>query len=107
VNDLARGYIVLLHYMEKNSPAPLLENPYFFCENGKEFSWKEIADEIAKGLHKAGKIKSLESKSIPRELYGDLLVSMEKHLTKEAKSNLGAGSVHRSCNWSQFEKQSY
>lgn len=56
VKDLARDYVVLLHFMEKSSPAPLLENPYFFCENGQEFSWKEVAEEVAKGLHNAGKL---------------------------------------------------
>jgi len=75
VNDLARAYIVLLHYMETNDPSPLLENPYFFCENGKEFSWKEVAEQIAKGLKKAGKLESTETKTIPSELYGDLFVS--------------------------------
>lgn len=78
VNDLARAYIVLLHYIEKNTPTPLLENPYFFCENGKEFSWKEVAEEIAKGLHNAGKLKSTETKTIPPEMYGELFVSDEE-----------------------------
>ena len=75
VLDLARAYVVLLHWMEKASPEEVLENPYFFCESGKEFSWKEAAEVIGKALYKAGKIKSPEPRTIPEELYGDIFVS--------------------------------
>ncbi len=68
VMDLARAYIVLLHWMETCDPNELLPNPYFFCENGKEFTWREVAEEIGKGLHAAGKIESPEPKTIPKEL---------------------------------------
>jgi nucleoside-diphosphate-sugar epimerase len=72
VMDLARGYVVLLHYLEKSSPQVVLENPYFFCENGVEASWMEVAEEVGKGLHKAGKIKDAKPREVPKELYGDL-----------------------------------
>jgi nucleoside-diphosphate-sugar epimerase len=72
VMDLARGYVVLLHYMERNSPKVVLENPYFFCENGVEASWMEVAVEVGKGLYKAGRIKDATPKEVPRELYGEL-----------------------------------
>jgi len=71
VMDLARAYIVLLHWMETCDPSELLANPYFFCENGKEFSWREVAEEIGKGLHAAGKIESPEPRSIPMELWNE------------------------------------
>ncbi|EKG09704.1 NAD-dependent epimerase/dehydratase [Macrophomina phaseolina MS6] len=57
VLDLARGYLVLLHAMEQRDPSWVLQNPYFFCENGKEFSWKEVGNHIADSLYKAGRIK--------------------------------------------------
>ncbi|KAI9660409.1 MAG: hypothetical protein M1821_009759 [Bathelium mastoideum] len=72
VLDLARAYMVLLHWLEKTSPEEVLKNPYFFCENGKEFSWREVAEEIGKALFEAGKIKSPEPRTIPEDLYKDL-----------------------------------
>lgn len=58
--------------MENSSPASLLENPYYFCESGKEASWKEVAIAIGEGLHKAGKIKDPTPKTLPEDLYGDV-----------------------------------
>lgn len=74
VLDLARAYVVLLHHMEKSSPSKLLENPYYFCEctGDKEPSWRDVAEAIGEGLHKAGKIKSPEPKTLPEDLYGDV-----------------------------------
>jgi len=53
----------------------VLDNPYFFCENAVEFAWGEAAEEIGKGLHKAGKVKDPAPKTIPEELYPDVCVS--------------------------------
>lgn len=76
MNDVSvAGFIVLTcpqHYMEQNSPNVTLTNPYFYCENGKTFSWYEVAQEIGKGLHKAGKIDSPEPKQIDPKYYDDL-----------------------------------
>lgn len=72
VMDLARAYVVLLHYMEQTAPQSLLDNPYFFCENGVEASWLEVATEIGRGLHEAGKIANGTPREFPRELYADL-----------------------------------
>ncbi|KAF2089273.1 NAD(P)-binding protein [Saccharata proteae CBS 121410] len=72
VKDLARGYIVLLNWMESTIPSEVLKNPYFFCENGREFSWREAAEEIGKSLHKAGKISDPEPREVTENLYGDL-----------------------------------
>ena len=52
--DLARGYVVLLHHIESSPPSEVLENPYFFCENRKDFSFKEVAQEIGKALTQRG-----------------------------------------------------
>lgn len=66
------------HWMESCNPSELLANPYFFCENGKEFSWLEIAQEIGKGLHSAGKIKSPEPRSIPKDLWEEPIVGLHE-----------------------------
>ena len=74
VMDLARAYITLLHHMEKTSPAQLLTNPYYFCEctGDNEPSWRQVAEAIGEGLHKAGKIQDPTPKTLPKELYGDV-----------------------------------
>ncbi|RVX74773.1 hypothetical protein B0A52_01050 [Exophiala mesophila] len=72
VLDLARAYIVLLHHMEASAPDEFLDNPYYFCENGCDTSWKAIATMIGQGLAKAGKVKSSEPKTIPESDYDDL-----------------------------------
>ncbi|OCK76829.1 NAD(P)-binding protein [Lepidopterella palustris CBS 459.81] len=76
VCDLARAYIFVLHYMECTSPQELLVNPYFFCENGKEFSWQEVAEQVGKALHAKGLIKDPRPVSFPEaewdDLYGDI-----------------------------------
>lgn len=72
--DLARAYVVLLHHMEQATPAQLLENPYYFCEctGDDEPSWRDVASAIGEGLHKAGKIKDPQPKTVPEDLYDDL-----------------------------------
>lgn len=72
--DLARAYIVLLHHLEKSSPAQTLENPYYFCEStgSNEPSWRDIAFLIGESLHKAGKIEDSAPKEVTEDLFGDL-----------------------------------
>ncbi len=72
IMDLARAYIVILHWMEEADPREVLANPYFFCENGYEASWKEVATEVGKGLHAAGKIKDPTPKEFSEDMYDDL-----------------------------------
>ncbi|OAP58163.1 hypothetical protein AYL99_07253 [Fonsecaea erecta] len=72
VVDLARGYLTLLHWLEQTDASKVLENPYFFCENGREFAWKDAVAQIAKALHAAGRLKSPEPKSIPESDFDDL-----------------------------------
>ncbi|KAK4501092.1 hypothetical protein PRZ48_006898 [Zasmidium cellare] len=73
VLDLARAYIVLLHHMEKSSPAKVLENPYYFCETtgDQEPSWKDLAVVIGEQLHKAGKIKDPVPMELKQENWAD------------------------------------
>lgn len=72
VLDLARGYMTMFHYMLDSPASAVHENPFFFCENGVESSWKEVSSEIGEQLYKVGKIGSPEPKTIPESLYGDL-----------------------------------
>ncbi|KAJ9608122.1 hypothetical protein H2200_007110 [Cladophialophora chaetospira] len=72
VKDLARGYVTLLHWLETTDASKVLENPYFFCENGYEFIWKDAVAVLGKVLYDAGKIKSHEPKTIPESDYDEL-----------------------------------
>ncbi|RDL30389.1 NAD(P)-binding protein [Venustampulla echinocandica] len=69
VSDLARGYMTILHYMESTAGVEVLQNPYFFIENGEEYSWERCAAEIGKALYKAGKIQDPKPKEITPDLY--------------------------------------
>ncbi|KAH6844737.1 hypothetical protein B0I37DRAFT_378166 [Chaetomium sp. MPI-CAGE-AT-0009] len=72
VADLARGYMTVLHHMELTPAEKVLENPYFFAENGEERSWEECAQEIGRVLQKAGKIQDATPREISSDLYDDL-----------------------------------
>lgn len=72
VSDLARGYMAILHYMESSSGEEVLKNPYFFTENGDEYSWEETAQAIGNALHRAGKIKDPAAKEINSKDFDDL-----------------------------------
>ncbi|KAI1467787.1 NAD(P)-binding protein [Daldinia caldariorum] len=106
VNDLARGYVALLHHLEaspSNSPS-VLDNPYYFCEStgDDEPSWRDVAALIGAELHKAGLIADPEPRTIPPENYGDLFGS-------GTLSNLGLNSRSRAVRlralgWRPVEK---
>lgn len=68
--DLVRGYVDILHYLKQEDAD--LSNPYWLCENGLEFSWKEAAEVIGNALHKAGKISDPTPRQPPKELYKEL-----------------------------------
>ncbi|OAG09461.1 NAD(P)-binding protein [Paraphaeosphaeria sporulosa] len=72
VLDLARAYIVLLHHMEESPASVLLQNPYFFCENGKEFSWREVAEQVGKSLKDRGLLENAEPKEYSEEDWEEL-----------------------------------
>ncbi|KAI3058775.1 hypothetical protein CBS147353_10668 [Aspergillus niger] len=59
IKDLARGYVTLLHWLEESLASTVAENPYFFCENSEELSWREYAAEIGRILYSAGKASRL------------------------------------------------
>lgn len=72
VLDLARGYIVLLHHMERSPPAEFVQNPYFFCENGKEFSWGQAAEQVGIALKNQGLIEDATPRSFSDSDWEDL-----------------------------------
>jgi nucleoside-diphosphate-sugar epimerase len=72
VLDLARAYIVLLHHMESTPPSAFLSNPYFFCENGREFSWREVAEQVGTSLKEKGLLKDAEPREFSEKDWDDL-----------------------------------
>jgi nucleoside-diphosphate-sugar epimerase len=102
VSDLAKGYMVLLHWMEKSNSEDVLKNPYFFCENGTEISWGEAANEIGEALHASGNIADPTARSVPPELYDDLF---GKYTAWVIGSNSRTRGVRlRELGWSPIEK---
>ncbi|KAI1374514.1 NAD dependent epimerase/dehydratase family protein [Hypoxylon crocopeplum] len=76
VKDLTRGYMVILHWMERASAREVLANPFWFCENGQQLSWHECAVAYGRALHGMGYIPdSPVPKAIPPSdfcgLFGD------------------------------------
>ncbi|KAH9207479.1 hypothetical protein DL95DRAFT_313610 [Leptodontidium sp. 2 PMI_412] len=104
VTDLARGYLTILHWMEQESGEKVLENPYFFIENGEEHSWKACAGEIGKALHKAGKIQDPTPRGIPEDLYGD--VFGEWSMTIVGENSRSRANRLRALGWKPVEKPS-
>ena len=72
VTDLARAYLTMLQWLESSPPEVALEHPYFFCENGREMSWGEIAEMIGEELQAAGRIPDSKAREIPKDEYDDL-----------------------------------
>jgi len=105
VSDLARGYLSILHYMESTSGETVLQNPYFFVENGTEHSWRECAEEIGKALHKAGKLEDPSPKEIPDSLhsylFGDWSVAVIGRNARNRANRL------RALGWKPQEKSTF
>ena len=105
VKDLARGYMVLLHWMESSPIDEVAQNPYFFCENGQELSWGECAAEIGRILKKAGKIGQSTPKTIPEENYGDLFGGFSRVVVGSNARN--RASRLRKFGWAPLEKETF
>ena len=71
VADLARAFKVLVDYLV-TADRKALENPYFFAENGEEFTWAKAADNVGRILHKVGKISSPEPRAMQESELGDM-----------------------------------
>ncbi|KAH7318945.1 hypothetical protein BKA65DRAFT_92718 [Rhexocercosporidium sp. MPI-PUGE-AT-0058] len=105
VTDLAQGYLTILHWMEQTSPEKILENPYFFVENGEEHSWKSCAEELGKTLYDAGKIKDATPKEIPGSLYGDIFGEWSMSVVGENSRN--RANRLRALGWKAREKSAF
>lgn len=103
VADLARAYMTILHWLENSSKEEVLKNPYFFCENGQEFAWKEAASTIGKALHSAGKLKSPGTGTIPDSDYEDLFGPDASAIVVGSNSRSRANRL-RSLGWLPREK---
>eukprot|EP01103_Thecamoeba_quadrilineata_P019835 TRINITY_DN8227_c0_g1_i1.p1 TRINITY_DN8227_c0_g1~~TRINITY_DN8227_c0_g1_i1.p1 ORF type:complete len:343 (-),score=50.12 TRINITY_DN8227_c0_g1_i1:141-1169(-) len=105
VSDLARGYLTILHYMEATSGEKVLENPYFFIENGEEYSWGRCAEEIGKALEKVKKIQDPTPREIPRELYNYLFGEWSVAVIGENARN--RANRLRALGWKPQEKSTF
>jgi nucleoside-diphosphate-sugar epimerase len=103
VTDLTRAYVILLHWLENKNSDEIYDNPYFFCENGHELSWGECAAEIGRVLHQTGKIKSAETKAIPKEMYSDIFGSQYTDVVLGSNSRNRANRL-RKLGWQPREK---
>lgn len=105
VSDLARGYLMILHWMESSSPEKVLENPYWFAENGEEPSWAGFAGEIGKGLQKAGKVQDPTPREIPTDLYKDIFG--EWSLPVVGQNSRSRANRLRALGWKTTEKSTF
>jgi nucleoside-diphosphate-sugar epimerase len=71
VADLARAYMTLIDKLDTAVPSAQ-ENPYFFVDNGEDFSWAEAAEHVGRMLHQAGKIASPEPKAVEQHQLVDM-----------------------------------
>ncbi|OQD88766.1 hypothetical protein PENANT_c003G04486 [Penicillium antarcticum] len=105
VKDLARGYMTLLHWMEHSSTDEVLENPYFFCENGEELSWGNCAAEIGRLLSIKGRIKDPEPQTVPSENYNDLFGKLTVAVAGSNARN--RANRLRKLGWRPLEKNAF
>ncbi|KAK3722996.1 hypothetical protein LTR37_002142 [Vermiconidia calcicola] len=102
VQDLVRGYMIILHWMEKADADEVLENPYFFTDSGVEMTWGDAAREIGKALHAAGRIKDPEPRNPPKEFYDDLFGPYTP--TTVGANSRSRGERLRELGWKPREK---
>ena len=102
VQDLVRGYMLVLNYLLSTSGDEVLKNPYFFTDSGTEMTWGDAAREIGKVLHEAGKIKDPEPRNPPKELYGDLFGPFSP--TTVGANSRSRGERLRDLGWKPREK---
>jgi nucleoside-diphosphate-sugar epimerase len=105
VKDLARAYVILLHWMERTSTAEVAQNPYYFCENGQELSWGECSAEIGRILQKAGCVDEPEPKTIPSDKYDDIFGDFTP-IVAGSNSRSRANRL-RKLGWAPSEKETF
>jgi nucleoside-diphosphate-sugar epimerase len=104
VADLARAYVLLLHWLESSDSDEIYENPYFFCENGQELSWGECAAELGRALHKIGKFESAQTNTISPKLYSDVFGQDYTTIVLGSNSRNRANRL-RKLGWQPREKE--
>ncbi|KAH7146616.1 hypothetical protein B0J13DRAFT_595171 [Dactylonectria estremocensis] len=67
------GYLAILHYMESTSGDKVLENPYFFIENGEECSWENLAVIGENARNRANRLRALGWKPQEKSAFDSLL----------------------------------
>ncbi|ODM15522.1 hypothetical protein SI65_09125 [Aspergillus cristatus] len=105
VKDLARGYMTILHWLERTPAEEALKNPYWFCENGLELSWHECAEEIGRVLHQAGRISDPTPRTIPKSNYGDVFGEYSEVVVGSNSRN--RASRLRKLGWAPTEKSTF
>jgi nucleoside-diphosphate-sugar epimerase len=76
IDDLVHAYMMLLAYVEKSAPTTILENPYFFAENGSEVSMGEVGEHVGQILHGIGKIQNPKAQTFTESDYDDVFGPM-------------------------------
>ncbi|KAK6418080.1 hypothetical protein LTR95_017242 [Oleoguttula sp. CCFEE 5521] len=102
VADLARAYVMILHWAESAPDGAATGSPYFFCENGEEISWGDIAGMIGEGLHSAGKVDAASAKEIPRQEYDDVFGPYSAVVV--GSNSLSRANRVRELGWSPKER---
>lgn len=105
VRDLARGYVSILQWMERASAEEVRVNPYFFVENGEEYSWERCAQEIGRALYAVGRIGDPTPREIPEEAYGDLFGEWSVAVVGQNARN--RASRLRALGWRPREKGTF
>ncbi|WYZ37002.1 hypothetical protein EsH8_II_000508 [Colletotrichum jinshuiense] len=105
VADLARGYVAILHHMESLPADKGLDNPYFFVENGEEYSWGKCAEAIGRALCDAGELHDPVPRQIPESMYGDLFG--EWSVTVVGRNARNRANRLRALGWNPREKSTF
>lgn len=105
VKDLARGYMTILHWLERTPAEEALKNPYWFCENGQELSWHECVEEIGRILHQAGRINDPAPRTIPKSNYGDVFGEYSDAVAGSNSRN--RANRLRKLGWAPAEKSTF
>lgn len=105
VTDLARGYYTIMKWMLSADAAKVLENPYYFIENGDEYSWEEMAEGIGRALQKVGKLEDPKPREIPEDLYSYLFGEWSVAVAGENARN--RANRLRALGWNCQEKSTF
>jgi nucleoside-diphosphate-sugar epimerase len=102
VADLGHVYMIILAYMESAAPSALLENPYFFAEDGTELSWGETTEHIGRVLYKLGKIPSPETRAFNQSDFDDVFGPMTEVIG--GSNSISRANRLRQLGWEPKEK---